>query len=58
MIERSAVFPQPVLPAYGSACIDSVAPALLSAPSARPSWLPPEVRQARQVVLLVLDGLE
>jgi predicted AlkP superfamily pyrophosphatase or phosphodiesterase len=57
MIERSAVFPQPVLPAYGSACIDSVAPALLSAPSARPSWLPPEVRQARQVVLLVLDGL-
>jgi predicted AlkP superfamily pyrophosphatase or phosphodiesterase len=49
--------PEPVLPAYGAACIDSLAPALLSPPAARPSWLPPEVRLADQVVLLVLDGL-
>jgi predicted AlkP superfamily pyrophosphatase or phosphodiesterase len=55
--EEPTVVPQPVLPAYGAACIDSLAPALLSLPSARPSWLPPEVQTASQVVLLVLDGL-
>jgi hypothetical protein len=34
-----------------------MAPALLSAPGARPAWLPAPARTAEQVVLLVLDGL-
>ncbi len=58
--------PMPVLPDYGGACLSSVMPALLSGvadaagpggePDA-PSWVPGPVLGARQVVLLVLDGL-
>src|SRR3954468_40472 len=47
--------PEPVLPDYGGACISSVVPALLGRTS-RP-WLPAAATDARQVVLLVLDGL-
>lgn len=55
----------PVLPDYGAGCLSSVMPALLSAldagrggpPVEAPSWLPAPVVGARQVVLLVLDGL-
>ena len=49
---------EPVLPDYGGACLASVVPALLgrSDPES-PSWLPGPAREARQVVLLVLDGL-
>ncbi len=53
-----APMPMPVLPDYGGACLPSLVPALLDrgvAPS--PPWLPGPVSTARQVVLLVLDGL-
>lgn len=46
---------EPVLPAYGGACIDGVVPALLAGPL--PSWVPEPVRGANQIVLLMLDGL-
>jgi predicted AlkP superfamily pyrophosphatase or phosphodiesterase len=45
----------PVLPAYGGACIDGVVPALLTGPA--PAWFPEPARGARQVVLLMLDGV-
>jgi predicted AlkP superfamily pyrophosphatase or phosphodiesterase len=49
---------QPVLPDYAGPNVRGIVPALL-APDRRalPTWLPPAVRDARQVVLLVLDGL-
>ena len=57
--------PEPLLPDYGGACLSSVVPALLArldaAPgdgaAAPPGWLPAPVAEARQIVLLVLDGL-
>lgn len=50
--------PEPlVLPAYGGACLDSIAPSLLAPPERRPDWLPAVLRSAEQVLLLVLDGL-
>ena len=49
--------PQPVLPAYGGACIDGIVRALLERRSGTPSWLPAPAAEARQVVLLTLDGL-
>src|SRR5579862_3401087 len=53
-----SVLPSPLLvPSYGGACLDSLAPALLAAPGARPDWLPGTLREAEQTVLLVLDGL-
>jgi hypothetical protein len=50
---------EPVIPDYGGACLASVVPALLrrSAATAHASWLPTPVIGARQVVLLVLDGM-
>ena len=52
------VLPSPLLrPAYGGACLSALVPALMEAPGQRPGWLPGAVRQADQVVLLVLDGL-
>ena len=44
------------LPDYGGACIASIVPAL-DAPGRPAPWLPDVVRDAKQVVLLVLDGL-
>lgn len=50
--------PRPMLPDYGGACLSSVVPALMSADRATfGPWLPAPVREATQVVLLVLDGL-
>jgi predicted AlkP superfamily pyrophosphatase or phosphodiesterase len=52
--------PVPVLPDYRAACIASVVPRLLGvtdAPPEGPDWLPAAVDHARQVVLLVVDGL-
>jgi predicted AlkP superfamily pyrophosphatase or phosphodiesterase len=48
----------PVLPDYSGPNVRGLVPALL-APSraAMPVWMPAEVRAARQVVLLVVDGL-
>jgi hypothetical protein len=51
----------PVLPRYGAASLDGLVPALLArlglAGRAEADWLPAPVASARQVVLLVLDGL-
>jgi hypothetical protein len=50
--------PEPLMmPAYGGACLSSLVPALLAAPKQRPAWLPAPLREASQVVLLVVDGL-
>ncbi|HVA03292.1 MAG TPA: alkaline phosphatase family protein [Acidimicrobiales bacterium] len=58
--------PSPVLPDYGGACLTSVVPALMASVAAgsgsqgrpdAPDWLPAPAQGARQVVLLVLDGL-
>lgn len=49
--------PEPVVPDYGGACISSVVPAILNRVLGVPAWMPPAVAPARQVVLLVLDGL-
>jgi hypothetical protein len=48
-----------VLPAYGRGCVADIVPALLgpTGTAAVPSWMPAPVRDARQVVLLVIDGL-
>jgi hypothetical protein len=49
---------EPVLPEYGGACLSSVVPAIFDRFNPEvPSWLPEPARGARQVVLLVLDGL-
>ena len=56
--------PDPLLPEYGGACLVNLVPALLAStagrgdrPDAVPDWLPATARRARQVVLLVVDGL-
>jgi len=52
--------PAPLLPEYGGACLANLVPALLAVTAGRgeaPDWLPPSARRARQVVLLVVDGL-
>lgn len=51
------VQPEPVLPDYGGPCVTGVVPALLGPPDEGPEWMPPSVLDARQVVMLVLDGL-
>ena len=48
---------KPVLPDYAGACISNIVPALLDGSVEPPGWLPAEVLEADQVVLLVLDGL-
>ena len=49
---------EPVLPAYGGGCVADIVPALLEPGRAGlPGPLPPEVLEARAVVVLVLDGL-
>lgn len=52
-----ATRPVPVVPDYGGACVDSIVPSLLSDEPGRRGWMPAPVRDAPQVVLLVLDGL-
>ncbi|HTV10284.1 MAG TPA: alkaline phosphatase family protein [Acidimicrobiales bacterium] len=54
---RPGPLPGLILPSYGGACLEGLAPALMAAPGARPPWLPSHLRTAEQVVLLVLDGL-
>jgi hypothetical protein len=52
--------PSPIVPDYGGANVRGIVPALLG-PMAwsdgLPAWFPPVVSEARQAVLLVLDGL-
>jgi predicted AlkP superfamily pyrophosphatase or phosphodiesterase len=50
----------PVLPDYDGACVSNVVPALFGpggTSAVMPAWMPSPVQGARQVVLLVLDGL-
>jgi hypothetical protein len=48
----------PRLPSYDGPCLSGVVPALLGrGQGTRPAWVPEVLDQARQVVLLVLDGL-
>lgn len=50
--------PSPTLPDYAGANVRGIVPALLAPRGvSAPSWMPAEVNGARQVVLLVLDGL-
>ena len=46
----------PVLPDYRGACLSNVVPALLSPPEAS-GWLPGPAREAKAVVLLLVDGM-
>ncbi|HEV2361231.1 MAG TPA: alkaline phosphatase family protein [Acidimicrobiales bacterium] len=50
---------EPVIPDYGGACIAGLVPAIFACldGSRAPSWLPHELAGARQVVLMVVDGL-
>jgi hypothetical protein len=47
----------PVLPEYGGPNVRGVVPALLGPARPLPDWFPEPVREARQVVLMVIDGL-
>lgn len=54
--------PEPVLPDFGGPCLTGIVPSLLDevhsrAEGVRPPWVPEPVHGARQIVLLVLDGL-
>ena len=52
--------PEPIVPEYGGANVRGIVPALLGPTTwatGLPSWMPDLVADARQVVLLVLDGL-
>jgi hypothetical protein len=54
--------PVPVLPAWDGACLHRVVPGLLAQladpdRSVLPPWFPEPVREAAQIVLLVIDGL-
>jgi hypothetical protein len=47
----------PLVPDYEGACTSNVMHSLVEDPARSPSWMPDLVRDAEQVVLLVLDGL-
>lgn len=49
--------PLPVLPSYEGASLAGLVPALLAPAGRRPRWVPEPAQAARQVVLLVVDGL-
>jgi predicted AlkP superfamily pyrophosphatase or phosphodiesterase len=51
------VEPRPVLPDYDGPCVTGLVPALLGPLDEAPDWVPEAALDARQVVLLVLDGL-
>jgi hypothetical protein len=49
----------PVLPDYGGACVHNIVPVLVDGRrrQAPPAWMPTPVEGARQVLLVVIDGL-
>jgi Type I phosphodiesterase / nucleotide pyrophosphatase len=59
VLDWRVVGDHPSLPDYAGACVHNIVPALVGRRGAAelPSWMPAEVHQARQVVLLLLDGL-
>ena len=46
-----------VLPDFAGPCITNIVPALLGPPDEHPSWVPPLLADADQIVLFVVDGL-
>jgi len=50
---------QPRIPDYAGGCVSNIIPAILGPAGTTqiPQWMPPAVGGARQVVLLVIDGL-
>jgi predicted AlkP superfamily pyrophosphatase or phosphodiesterase len=59
VLNSGPVGDHPSLPDYAGPCVHNIVPALIGRRGAAelPSWMPAEVRPARQVVLLLLDGL-
>jgi len=59
MVDWAAVADRPIVPDYAGACLTNLVPSLLRPGGAAdlPSWFPAPARDARQVVLFVLDGL-
>ena len=53
---RGATNGFPVLPDYRGSCLSNVVPALLGPPDAA-QWLPAPIREAKAVVLLLIDGM-
>ena len=51
------MIPDPVRPDYAGPNVRGIVPAVLGPRRSMPSWMPGEVSDASQVVLLVLDGL-
>lgn len=52
--------PQPIVPDYGGANVRGIIPAILGPVSwqrSLPTWMPPVLAEADQIVLLVIDGL-
>lgn len=47
----------PVIPDYAGACVSNIVPALLEHADIGRGWIPDSVLEAKQVVLLVIDGL-
>ena len=45
------------VPDYGGACVSNIVPALLEHGALGAGWIPPRVLDARQVVVLLIDGL-
>lgn len=59
-VSPPATRPEPLLPDYAGANVRGIVPSLLGPTNwsgTLPGWFPPGVDQARQAVLLVLDGL-
>lgn len=56
-VPAPAPAPAPLVPDYSGAGLTGLVPALSAPPGSRPGWLPGPLVDARQVVLLVLDGL-
>lgn len=48
---------RPLLPDYGGACVSNLVPAFLQHAEIGRGWIADDVLEARQVVLLVIDGL-
>lgn len=59
VMSLDTIMTSPRLPAYQGACITGIVPALLGPSGTKeiPNWMPSCIQGARQVVLLVLDGL-
>lgn len=57
MSAPTAVHAQPVLPDYRGGCISNIVPAFLEHREAGRGWIPDDVLDAKQVVVMLIDGL-